>query len=454
MFTGPQIRKMLRLFGIRLVTRSPGGYECKATGTSKRTLLLVSAKGAVRVSGYAVVQHDEGTPSPFILSPVLEQPIKRLTTWLDQPVTEVGFSPEVNSIRVHDGVYMRLLEQIIDNLINNCRNPTKFIDEILGLYLKGNPVLPTELQILNIVDPGWRLTKKGRYVRDDIFTSKLTYQLVAKRKAILIRGKALLVMDEFPTPFWRYLVRLYFVKLCGQTMHDYVERVTNPYFVPLDAVDVQIRNAYDRARGARKRKDVALNYGETTLASAPPCIHRALDEPLLDMLRFNLAVIVNHITKERNLPSGLILGQIMTHVSRSPINAGRAHDIRIRVESELKKAGGNYEDPICCGKRARGSRFGGIMCVYDSPEQCLHQRKGGDSLRPDTATIPLVWLFTDPAKRSALDEEATFGDPDQSDSSPPGSGSTDSSPPGSGSTGSSSTGSSPTGSSPTGSSPT
>lgn len=398
--TEAQHRKVLRLFGVRVVTRDPKGYECSTEGSSGRTLLLVCVEGSARVSGFAVVWFEEGTPSPLILGPGAERPVSQLPILLEKPRISVGFSPAVRSVRLHSGVYQILLKQVVDNLVNNYKTPTQYIDDILRLYLKGNPVLPTTLQLLNLVDPGWKAyPPQNSFIRDDVLTSRLFKRLVGRRGAILRRGKAVILLDQFPSPFWKYLVRFHFIQLCGKQMHDYVQRVVSAHYVPVSGVDVAIRRMYDRASGKRKMRDQDLEYGRTTLESAPPCIHRALREPLLDMKRFNLAVIVNHVTKVRNLHPDLLLGEIMEEVARSPINKGRSHDISVRITSELKKTGA-HADPITCGHRC--GTFNGIRCVYDSPLVCIEGRPGAERLDPHTSTIGDIWLFSNPGKRQAF----------------------------------------------------
>ena len=112
-----------------------------------------------------------------------------------------------------------------------------------------------------------------------------------------------------------------------------------------------------------------------------------------NMVRFNLAVIVNQVVKERRMAVEPLLESMVAALS--PQNRKREHDLRSRVASEIKKS---YlsPDPIAC--KNRGPSFAGIRCVWTGPEGCA-QRRGGHKLNLQTATIAQFWLHSDDARR-------------------------------------------------------
>lgn len=393
-----QAGRLVRYYGLRVVTRSLLGYRCTAKGTSGRTLLLVCAEGSATVSGFAVVNFKIESGQPFILQATAERPIAQLPSLLASP-GELGFSVEVMTIRLHRGVYQMLLRQVVDNLLHNHANPLQYIDKILDLFLRGNPVLPVEARLLEIVDPGWKWVD-GAYERDDVFTSKLSWQLLAERKAILRRGRARLIVEAFPQPFWKHLVRIYLVKLCGPAMHDYVAMVADPGYPAVDPVEIEVRRTYEAAQRKRTAEEATRGFAEeVSLASAPPCIHQALSQPMKNMVRFNLAVILNHVAKVRHITVDPIVEAMVKAMSTQ--NRPREYDFRTRVVSELKKDHFS-PDPIPC--RSRGPAFAGIKCVWASPEGCA-RRRGGDKLDLATATIADFWLYTDDPERAAQNDD-------------------------------------------------
>ncbi len=330
-----------------------------------------------------------------------EHPISRLGEFLKQPQPDVGFSPLVKSVRLPGGHYNLLLKQTIDNLVHNHKRPYETIDRVIKSFIKNKPVLPTELDMLNLVDPGWSRSTDLHdglacsISRKDVFSSGLVWQLIAKRWGVLKGGGVSLIIGKVD---WRYLLRLYLIRLCGPRMHDYVAMVVDPMFIAVDPIDIKIQNMYAQARGKRKRADAALNYGGCTLASAPACIHRMFTQPMKNVVRFHLAVVVAQIVRERNIPPDALLGEIMKEVALSP-NRERDYKIKGRIAAELKKTTGIYDDTRSCASRCR-SDFNaitdGIRCAYDSPEFCLATRRGNVT----DPTISKVWLFSDPKEES------------------------------------------------------
>lgn len=344
-----------------------------------------------------MVRFEEGGPSPFIIPATAEHPISRLGELLKQPQPDVGFSPLVESIRLSGGLYKLLLKQTIDNLVHNHKKPYETIDKVYNLFIKSKPVLPTMLCLLNLVDPGWSRSTDLHdglacsISRKDVFSSRLVWQLLAKRWGVLKGGGVALIVGKVQ---WKYLLRLYLIQLCGPAMHDYVAMVVDPMYVAVDPIEIKIQNMHAQARGKRKRADEALNYGECSLESAPACIHRMFTRPMKNVARFHLAVIVAQIVRERNLSPDALLGEIMKTVALSP-NKCRDYKIKGRITAELKKTTGLYDDTKSCASRCHpdfSTIADGIQCPYDSPEFCIRGRRGDIS----APTIAKVWLFSDP----------------------------------------------------------
>lgn len=397
-------KNLVRYYGVMTLDRSPDGYAVDGN----RTILLVKVSGVVK--GFV---HDPTASGSLILPRSAERPLKQLERLLQQAPAAVGFSEHVHTVRLHSGVYQMLLRQIVEDIVSG-KQTTDHIDKILDQYVKGNPVLPTAFKLLNIVDPGW--TRVGDTLhRDDVFTSKLSWQLIAQRWAVMHRGRVTLVLcnssdesanaDYFarvPQPFWRYLLRLYFVKLCSPAMYEFVKMVGTPEYPAADQVENQIKREFARFERKRKASFEALGYAkEVSLASAPPCIHRALRDRMDNWVRFNLAVIINEVVKERRMAVEPLLESMIAALS--PQNRSRREALRTRVTSEIKK---EYlsPDPIAC--KNRGPKFPGIKCVWSGPEGCAH-RRGAQKLNMQTVTIAKYWLHTDDSRRVDSVDEAS-----------------------------------------------
>lgn len=417
-------KRLIRYFGVSKVERSPVGGNSEGYAIDgNRTVLLVTVEGVVK--GFV---HDPTASGPLILPRSAERPLKQLERLLNQKPDTVGFSESVHTIRLHSGVYQILLRQIVQDIVSGERL-TEHIDNMVSTYLQGCPVLPTPYKLLQILDPGW--TRDGdRLFRDDVFTSQLSSQLVAQRWAVLNKGRVLLRIRGFgdtatphtdvlteddrdgyfarvPQPFWRYLLRLYFVKLCSPAMYEFVEMVGAPEYPAVDEVEKQIKREFSRLGRKRKASFDALGYAkEVTLASAPPCIHRALHNRLDNMARFNLAVILNEIVSQRRMAVEPLLETMIAALSHE--NKHRAKDLRARVVSEIKNVYGKTDKIFC---RSRHANFSGIKCVYSGPHGCGN-RPGAEKLDKNTVTIAKYWNYTDaPEGVDSVDEASRSSAP-------------------------------------------
>ena len=405
-------RRLIRYFGVSKVERSPvGGNADGYAIDGNRTVLLVTVEGVVK--GFL---HDPTASGPLILPRSAERPLKQLELLVKQKPEDVGFSEMVHTIRLHSGVYQMLLRQIVQDIVSGERS-TEHIDNMLNTYLKGSPVLPTPDKLLEILDPGW--TRDGDTLhRDDVFTSQISMQLVAQRWAVLNKGRvsfrigsseatadasnADAYFARVPQPFWRYILRLYFVKLCSPAMYEFVEMVGAPEYPAVDDVEKQIKREFTRLDRKRKASFDALGYAkEVTLASAPPCIHRALQNRMDNMVRFNLAVILNEIVKDRRMAVEPLLESMIAALSSR--NRHRAKDLRVRVDSEIKNVYGKTDKIFC---RSRGPQFSGIKCVWSGPEGCAN-RRGAEKLDMRTVTIAKYWKHTDERRRTNSVDEAS-----------------------------------------------
>lgn len=402
-FTKNQHERLLRLFGVGVRVRSPDGYECTTEGTSKRTILLIHHAGSVRCSGFVWVTHDESTPSPFILPNAAERPLSDLVTLIEKNQSAVGLSPEVKSVRTNRNVEQRLLWQVCDNVVNHNKTPRVYIEQALTLFLKGNPTLPTNLCLLNIVDPGWRQVSKGVYARKDAFQTGFMHHLVAKRNGTLKRGELFFEESVFPAPFYRHMLSVYFTRLCGPELHEYVRALYNGDMPIISDFDNEIMLVLGRFGNKRKELEEQLHLGRGTFESAPACIKRVPSIEMKDMIRFNTAVVVAEVARERMVDYKSIFDPMLLEIIKKRLNECRISEFKYRVSSAVK----NREvDVIKCWMRGYDSQRG-IRCPFNSVQECLDSRTGGERLDPDSVTIPQVWVYTDPRKKDGAGDHAS-----------------------------------------------
>lgn len=379
------------MFGLAQVVRSESGYEATTEGTSGRTLYLVCDSYTERASGFVQVTFDQATPSPFILPVHLERRISDLERLVATEPKMIGMSPCVASIRLPPNIYQMLLRETVDNVVHHHKHAKDHIHKAVDAVFKTKrkQVLPTPNTIICAMDPDWRPLDNTRLHIDDIFKSRFANKWISKRRVLLNRGAAVLDVSQFTV---RELITLYFEQCCSPAMEDYVRHIERTRGVL--PVEKEIYAVVQHFRGKKIEQDERMQYGHVTLESAPPCIHKYLGEPLVDLPRMNLAKIMAVVMQERNLPRDAFINVVMERIAHLGNNKHRLKDIRVRITSEAKSSG-KLVDPIRCRMRHAGSQLG-IKCPLGSPDLCLAQRQYESKLLPSDITVSDVWLYSNP----------------------------------------------------------
>lgn len=381
-------KRLLLFFGVKVVQRSPTGYVASTEGTSSRTVYLVSEGNTIR--GFILVTFNDTTPSSFIIPSYMEQPIEHLDTILNKPPTSCGHSSEVHSFRFHDGIYTKLLWCISQHTINGTLS-MRHLNEAIDLICKSNMILPSNLAILNAIDPGWVRgdgPHRQSFIKHDVFDSCLTKETIARRRALLSRGKAIIDATEFST---RELLLIYLRTYCTSIhLGEYFDALEKAPLL-LNPTDRYVDAIRESVTGQRKRKHLSIGTG--SLKSAPKCVHDALKQPLVDSKRFDLARIVSHIIREHEQDPKSYLKSLMKEIIKHGTNTCRIEDIESRIHHAIT-SDQQYTDTFPCIRRTSNTY---IACPFSGPDKCLAGRTNGHLMDPASITITTVWSSTTPA---------------------------------------------------------
>jgi hypothetical protein len=394
----------MRFFGVATLPPPTAPFSVRCDGTSGRSIILVTHDdGGVVARGFIWLVFE----TPLVeLSPNSERPLRDLRELIKDTPDSIGISPYCRTVRMHLGVEMKIVQSVCAVVLSRGANafvaPTiePEVDDVIDLYLRGNPVLPTNLEFLNMFESEksrlWAYDEAGYIVHPDVFLSRHAPLLLRDRdRCTLDRGKVVLV-DGVGLPV-EDLLRRHILDLC-RAIEPTVQRIST--YGPIGDTERQIAVAL----GGRKRKTTPIGGtlgGNVTLESAPPCIANLGQIDMRDMRRFHLAVIVAQVCRYKGLDPATLVVPLVDIFSRG-INAHRSFEIKVRIDAALKAR--PKDDPINCWKRTLSSNRG-IPCPYDDVRQCIAHRTKAD-LDPQSITIPEVWLKTNP-----LDDECnTFDD--------------------------------------------
>jgi len=371
------------------MVRNKEGYTYKLKGGSpKRTVLLIVAPSDLIACGFVWITSSGMIPWNA------ERSLDVLKTLLKNPPTKIGFSPEVKSLRFQAGVYQRLMWEVVNNIVTQKETRGKHFEDALSFFLKLNPVIPTEINLLNLLDPGW-IEYKGYLIRKDVLTSRFAWQLIGQRKAKLDRGAVIFTRHNFPTPLHLYFIRTYMHYMCRRlapiVSHVYENRHRRVFYT---MAENDILAIIELHTSSRKRNASDMNYsGALTIESMPQCLHDAINTDMDNIVRWNFATIITQVSLARgDVNPTRMRDMLVREIVRVGRNNSRIKDIKTRIDAEMKTPEKATSSQLICRFRHNT----GITCPFDNPSICLNSREGGDMIDPMRATITDVWLHSDP----------------------------------------------------------
>ena len=436
-FSNAERKRLLQYFGIYLAEKCKEGYDIPSGASSRRTIILISTCEGRPLKTRCELQNEDflimmgkwlhSSPDANIHSFILcddklsnhydemyERPISQLHALLLEEEKKQGlfYSPAVTALRMmNPNLQMTFARESIRKM---GQLSSTFIFDFIRKLSSSGCILPSEENLLNLVDSGWtskrihRDTKshpsskstgskfKTIYVRDDILETNIL-ELVRHRKVLLDRGRAIIDRDLFHIGFDKWILSIV-LKRMGKKMYSHLQFLKQNEAYVRDPADKQLLKLNSQLNSVVVK---SKGFGAITMETAPDCIKALHTLDMKDMIRFNLATIFANMFKVKD--NHMAYTQFIESISkRSSINYGRRSVIRQRIDAELAKVMQAKRDMSC---RSRQRIFGdnsklGIVCPYSSPEGCLATRAGTISekpeLNPDTMAISDVWLHTNP----------------------------------------------------------